>query len=556
MATRKISDLTLLGAGEVSSSDTLLLLDNSDPTDQNKRSAVGSIFTAVPSGSYTLPGVRFEGKTSTGVFSETQGQVGLAMGNARLNLQKVGTTLNIQARDDADTNLDFTISAQGTGKIRLGSILAVNDLNFQIPNSIDETKVARFSVTNLTPGVMNVYTFPDQAEITNNTDELLTLKSAQTMENKTIISPVFSGALSMESFTSSGSATIGDDAADSLTVNAAATFAASTTFSNTVIQNSGLTLTGDLQFGTSGQIRLPMTSGLTFAYDVDSGDTGSTIFSYVATSGLGGDYSDVFYIMDQSSKFSIGSSGTIQLGSESSTGVWLQADGTSTRIYHSAQLNTLATDIRLETTSTGITINGAIDNVTSITGSGDIAIATDKFTLDSTNGNAVFGGSITCAGNIQTTAGDTFQLGSTSSAKLGIGRAASTYNLEVEGSIYSTGSTIIAGNGSAGKFVLQKGAAAISMNFTNSVGTDEVIIDASGRFGVGKTPSRQMDVSGDANFDGDITVVTTNPTLNTGGKISARELVLTDPSTGATTTLNAISGGGGLSRGKVYFLSN
>ena len=48
MATRKISDLTLLGVGQVSSSDTLLLLDNSDPTDQNKISAVGSIFTAVP----------------------------------------------------------------------------------------------------------------------------------------------------------------------------------------------------------------------------------------------------------------------------------------------------------------------------------------------------------------------------------------------------------------------------------------------------------------------------------------------------------------------------
>ena len=110
MATRKISDLTLLGVGQVSSSDTLLLLDNSDPTDQNKRSAVGSIFTAVPSGAYTLPGVRFEGKTATGVFSETQGQVGLAMGNARLNLQKVGTTLNIEARDDADQNLDFKLS--------------------------------------------------------------------------------------------------------------------------------------------------------------------------------------------------------------------------------------------------------------------------------------------------------------------------------------------------------------------------------------------------------------------------------------------------------------
>jgi len=552
VATRKISDLTLLSSGDVSSSDTLLLLDNSDPTDQNKRSAVGSIFTAVPSGTYTAPGVRFEGKTATGVFSETQGQVGLAMGNARLNLQKVGTTLNIQARDDADTNLDFTISAQGTGKIRLGSILAVNDLNFQIPNSIDETKVARFSVTNLTPGIMNVYTFPDQAEITNNTDELLTLKSTQTMENKTIVSPVFSGALSMESFTSSGSATIGDDAADSLTVNAAATFAASTTFSNTVIQNSGLTLTGDLQFGTSGSVKLPNTSIIDFSHANDDGNTGSTTFSFVPISGLGGIYNDTFYIMDQSSRFSIGSSGIIQLGSESSGGVWLQADSTSTRIYHSGAQASLATDIRIDTTATGITINGAIDNVTSITGSGDIAIATDKFTLDSTNGNAVFGGSITCAGNIQTTAGDTFQLGSTNSAKLGIGRAASTYNLEVEGSIYSTGSTIIAGNGSVGKFILQKGAAAIGTHFTNNVGTDEMVLDSNANLGIGKSPGQRLDVSGNANIDGDLVIVTTDPSNNTGGKISAREIVLTDPITNSQSTLNYATSGG-VSRGRVFF---
>ena len=531
MATRKISDLTLLGADQVSSSDTLLLLDNSDPTDQNKRSAVGSIFTAVPSGTYTAPGVRFEGKTATGVFSETQGQVGLAMGNARLNLQKVGTTLNIQARDDADTNLDFTISAQGTGKIRLGSILAVNDINFQIPNSIDESKVARFSVTNLTPGITNVYTFTDQAEVPNNTDELLTLKSAQTMENKTIISPVFSGALSMESFTSSGSATIGDDAADSLTVNAAATFAASTTFSNSVILNQGATITGDV--GVTGNIVTSV--GIEPAADV-TGTLGTNLksFQYAFIGGLG---------IGDTNGDSI-----VCLGGSHPDLILKSLQG-------EVQINRQGV-VHLATTATGITIGGAIDAVTSITGSGDITIATDKFTLDSATGDAVFGGNITGGGNITATTGTDFQLGSTNSAKLGIGRAAATYNLEVEGSIYSTGSTIIAGNGSAGKFILQKGAAAISMNFTNNVGTDEVIIDASGRFGVGKIPSRQMDVSGDANFDGDITVVTTNPTLNTGGKISARELVLTDPSTGATTTLNAISGGGGLSRGKVYFLSN
>ena len=159
------------------------------------------------------------------------------------------------------------------------------------------------------------------------------------------------------------------------------------------------------------------------------------------------------------------------------------------------------------------------------------------------------------AGDLTCGTGTTFQLGSSSSAKLGVGREPLVYNLEVEGSIYSTGSTIIAGNGSAGKFILQKGAAAISLNFTNNSGTDEAVIDASGQFGLGKSPSTKFDVSGNANIDGDIVVTTTNPSNNTGGKISARELVLTDPSTGATTTLNAISGGGGLSRGKVYFLA-
>ena len=44
----------------------------------------------------------FEGRTSTGLFSETQGQVSLALGNSRLNLQKVGSTLKLDAKDSAD----------------------------------------------------------------------------------------------------------------------------------------------------------------------------------------------------------------------------------------------------------------------------------------------------------------------------------------------------------------------------------------------------------------------------------------------------------------------
>ena len=192
MATRKISDLTLLEAGSVSSSDTLLLLDNSDPTDQNKRTAVGSIFRAVPSGTYTTPGVQFELKTSTGLFSEAQGQVGLAMGDARLNLQKVGSTLNIQARDSADPNLDFTISAQGTGVIRLGSPLAITDTVFLVPNSSDNTKVARFSTAQITSGQTDVFVLPS-LDAQDGADTVVTTSTTQTLSNKTLNSPVLTG---------------------------------------------------------------------------------------------------------------------------------------------------------------------------------------------------------------------------------------------------------------------------------------------------------------------------------------------------------------------------
>ena len=522
MATRKISDLTELVAGQVSSSDTLLLLDNSDPTDQNKRSAVGSLFRALPGGSFTTPGLGFEGRTSTGLFSETQGQVSLAMGNARLNLQKVGSTLKLDAKDSADANLDLTITAQGTGKIRLGSILALTDDVFLVPNSVDDTKVAKFNSASIPTGVTHTYVLPSNGS-SDATDTLVTLTAAQTLTNKTIANGVFTGTLTVEDISASGNVTLGSDSADTVTMNGASSFSAAATFNNTVVQNQGLTLTGNLQFGTTGNVNLPKTSGLVFDTTL-----GSTIFTYVETSGAGGDYSDVFYIIDQSSKLSIGSPGIIQLGSESSAGVWLQADSTSTRIYHSAQLNTLATDIRIDTTATGVTINGAIDSVTNITSTGNIV---------TTGGNA-----------------NAHQLGDTSSAKLGIGRAAATYNLEVEGSIFATGSSIIVGDPTSQKAIIQKRTVGIGLHFADDSGVDQAVLDGNGNFGIGKTPGYKLDVSGNSWIDGDITINTTDPSTQTGGKIWAREIQLVDPQTGATTILDTTTAGG-VSRGKVYFHS-
>ena len=524
MATRKISDLTLLEAGDVSSSDTLLLLDNSDPTDQNKRSAVGSIFRAVPSGTYSVPGVQFELKTRTGLFSEAQGQIGLAMGDARLNLQKVGSTLNIQAQDSADTNLDFTISAQGTGMIRLGSVLAITDTLFVIPNSSDNTKIGKFSTADIPTGVVHTYVLPSNGAVAA-ADTLVTLGATQTLNNKTLNNASFTGTLSVETVSVTGNTTLGNEASDQLTVNSAAGFSAAATFSNTVVMQQTLAVTSDIT--ASGHIDMVDDKIIKLGTDDDlqikytnSGDASS--------------------ILDTSTGLTVGGA-DVQITDAAGTVKFFKGNATNSIVYH----NDAA---RITTSATGINIGGAIDAVTSITGSGDITIATDKFTLDASNGNAVFGGNVTAS------TGTAHQFGSSASAKVGVGRAAATYNLEVEGSIYATGSSVIAGDAASGKFIVQRGVAGIGLHFTDNTGTDQMVLTAGGELGVGKDPTAKFEVAGNSNIDGDLAITTTNPSNNTGGKITAREIILTDPVTSNSATLNA-STTGGVSRAKVYFHS-
>ena len=511
MATRKISDLTELIAGQVSSSDTLLLLDNSDPTDQNKRSAVGSIFRAVPGGSFTTPGMGFEGRTSTGLFSETQGQVSLAMGNARLNLQKVGSTLKLDAKDSADANLDLTITAQGTGKIRLGSILALTDDVFLVPNSVDDTKVAKFNSASIPTGVTHTYVLPSNGEA-NATDTLVTLTAAQTLTNKTIADGVFTGTLSVADMTASGNVTLGSDSADTVTFNGVSSFSAAATFNNTVVANQGATFTGDLT--VNNNIDMIDDKLIKFGTDDDL---------YIGYT----DAIDVSYITNSASQLIIQSpSITIQ---DSGGNKYFKGNTTDTNIYHGGDGSS-----RLTTTATGITIDngigtpGPIEAVTNISSTGNIV---------ATGGNA-----------------NAHQLGDTSSAKLGIGRAAATYNLEVEGSIFATGSSIIVGDPTSQKAIIQKRTVGIGLHFADDSGVDQAVLDGNGNFGIGKTPGYKLDVSGNSWIDGDITINTTDPSTQTGGKIWAREIQLVDPQTGATTILDTTTAGG-VSRGKVYFHS-
>ena len=137
---------------------------------------------------------------------------------------------------------------------------------------------------------------------------------------------------------------------------------------------------------------------------------------------------------------------------------------------------------------------------------------------------------------------------------MGVGRTAATYNLEVEGSIFATGSSLIIGDTGTSKAIIQKRAVGFGLHFADESGVDQAVLDGNGNFGIGKAPSYRLDVSGNSWIDGDITINTTNPVAKTGGKISAREIVLTDPQTGASTTLDTTSAGG-VSRAKVYFHS-
>ena len=409
--------------------------------------------------------------------------------------------------------------------IRLGSVLAITDTLFVIPNAADNTKMARFSTADMPTGVLHTYVLPSNGAIAAS-DTLVTLGATQTLNNKTLNNATFTGTLTVETVQVNGNTTLGDSSADSLTINAASTFSASATFANTLIAQqtltvgSDMTVSGHIDMADDKYVKLGTDDDLSIGY-LSSGDA-----SFIINTAANG-------LNFSSDKFIV--------NNNANTAKYFEADSTNSIVYHN---NTA----RITTSATGINIGGSIDAVTSITGSGDIAIATDKFTLASSSGDAVFGGNVTANGTGNS------QVGSSSAAKLGVGRAPTTYNLEVEGSIYATGSSIICGDTSSTKFILQKRVAGIGLHFTDDTGTDQMVLNSGGDLGVGKNPSFKLDVSGNSNIDGDLTIVTTNPASNTGGKISAREIVLSDPQTGSSATLNA-STTGGVSRAKVYFHS-
>ena len=570
MATRKISDLTLLTT--VSPSDTLLLLDNSDPVDTNKKSEVGSIFKAVPGGSQNQPGLAFDQKTATGLYSTTQGELGISLGDSKLLLEKQSTSLVLSARDSADSNLDLTLQALGTGLIRFNSTIAINDSVFTVPNSSDNSKIIKFSATQLPTGTTRTFVFPDAGV---DIDTIVTTSSTQTLTSKTLVSPIFSGDLTGVNLTLSGdlqvdgNSTIGSDNTDTLTVAAVTTLNANLTANNPVTINATTTATDDITLnqisstGTYKKLKFFDTSQDTNAgklagdlavstdsasryldlayYDRDT-DYSSTNYSYgmrIASIGYTMPDVTVNIVNGAVDSFTIVNPGANITKAITATIVGDGSDALVTPVIVNGALASITIDAGGQdytaATITFVTSGGALQYRQY-----DYATSTETKNEIIHTGNLALISQIGAVSNLVTTGSVNFDDGTfildDTNDRVGIDMTPTAYKLEVGGDIYFTGGQLIGGDSSA--FVLQRRLDATPIRFNKFDGTTEMMIDSNGNVGIAKTPAKRLDVTGDSNVDGDFYVTETDPVNKIGGAIYAKRLKLTDLN-GAVQTITA-----------------
>ena len=572
MATRKISDLTLLTT--VSPSDTLLLLDNSDPVDTNKKSEVGSIFKAVPGGSQNQPGLAFDQKTATGLYSTTQGELGISLGDSKLLLEKQSTSLVLSCRDSADSNLDLTLQALGTGLIRFNSTIAINDSVFTVPNSSDNSKIIKFSATQLPTGTTRTFVFPDPGV---DIDTIVTTSSVQTLSSKTLVSPVFTGDLQGVNLTLSGNlqvdgnTTVGSDNNDTLTVAAVSTFNANTTLNNPVTVNAATT--------TNADVTLNQTSGtgsyrkLKFFDTSQNTNAGGAVGDLGVTTDSASRFLDLsYYDMDTDYSSTMSTYGmriasiaytlpdvTVNIVNGAVDSFTIANAGANI----SQGLTAVITGDGSDALVTPVVVNGALASITIDAGGQDYTAATITFTTtggglqyrtynqaleqETKNeiihtGNLNLISQIGAVSNLVTTGSVNFDDGTfvldNTNDRVGIDIVPSAYKLEVGGDIYFTGSQLIGGDSS--QFVLQRRLAATTMKFNKHDGTTQMLIDSDGNVGINKSPTKRFDVDGDSNVDGDFYVTETDSVNAVGGSIYAKRLKLTDLN-GAVQTITADS---------------
>ena len=467
----------------------------------------------------------------------------------------------------------MTFQALGTGLIRFNSTIAINDSVFTVPNSSDNSKVIKFSATQLPTGTTRTFVFPDAGV---DIDTIVTTSSTQTLTSKTLVSPVFSGDLTGVNLTLSGNlqvdgnSTLGSDNNDTLTVAAVSTFNANLTANNPVTINAATTTTDDVTINqTSGTGTYKKLKFFDTSQDTNAG---REVADLAVTTDSAARFLDLSYY-DRDTDYSstnytygmrIASIGytlpevVVTITNGAVAGFTITNPGANISNTMTATIVGDGSDAII----TPVVVNGALDSITINAGGQDYTSATVTFvtsggalqyrTYDHTGsseakneiihtGNLNLISAIGSVSNLVTTGSvnfddGTFVLDDTNN-RIGIGLTPSAYKLEVGGDIYFTGSQFIGGDSSS--FVLQRRLDATPIKFNKYDGTTEMIIDSAGNVGINKTtPSKRLDVSGDSNVDGDFYVTETDPVNKVGGAIVAKRLKLTDLN-GAVQTITA-----------------
>ena len=459
--------------------------------------------------------------------------------------------------------------------IRFNSTIAINDSVFTVPNSSDNSKIIKFSATQLPTGTTRTFVFPDAGI---DIDTVVTTTSTQTLANKTLTAPIFTGALQGVGLTLSGdfqvdgNSTVGSEAADTLTVAATSTFNANITANNPVTINAATTTTADVtlnQTSSTGSYRK-----LKFFDTSQDTNAGRAVADLAVTTDSAARFLDLTYYDQDTDYTSTNYSYGIRTASigytlpqvtvNISNGAVASFTITNAGANITAAMTATISGDGSDALVTPVVVNGALQSITIDAGGQDYTSATITFvttggalqyrtynyataTEDKKEiihtGNLNLISEIGSVSNLVTTGSVNFDDGTfildNTNDRIGISRTPTAYKLEVGGDIYFTGGLLIGGDSS--NFVVQKRLDATPLKFNKFDGSNEMIIDAAGNVGINNaTPSKRLDVVGDSNVDGDFYVTETDSVNQIGGAVHAKRLKLTDLN-GAVQTITADS---------------
>lgn len=187
--TKKISQLENL-SDALLTGEAILPVVIADPLIPNRKSKVNQLFRGVSAGTLAAPGLAFDLNRATGLYQNAYDQIGLAFGGSAIYFEKIteSTTLvtNRISAVGSEDNINITFQPKGSGVVGLssGSLLKVQDVQFELSDDVSSAKRARFDCSLLGTGLK---TFALPPITVGNSSTLVGTDTAQTLSNKTIL---------------------------------------------------------------------------------------------------------------------------------------------------------------------------------------------------------------------------------------------------------------------------------------------------------------------------------------------------------------------------------